>query len=1473
MQELTFHRRSVRQRIVLLAVLAFVPMALLLTASLYADWRRTETEAHGRLQLLAEPLARAVEGQLQRAQTQLSHIASRPQVRALNSTGCAALMTNPAGFSGDFSGELIGLALFDRESRLVCSFLSRESELLSAAWASGFKEALAQEAFIASPALQAPQDGRWMTVWSVPVVNEAGHRVGLLRAALDLMRWNQEVMTGLAPQVSVKVIDQKGQVLLSSENLARQVGTRVEPSDFAAPQSPGQQGPSSATAPAGQAGPGKVRTFGPSAAGFFLAPGSDGEAWLNYSRPVAGTEWRVWVSMSEAELFAEHRQRRLRLGLLALAAAGLTFALAVYLGRRLSTPLRVMREQLTAAVGDAAAAPMAGTLPDEMDAVAQQLQALLDAHAQATSALRESQASYQNLLLNTPDLIVSIDERGHFTFVNSAAEALLGLNAEDCVGQSALSFIHEDDREATLHTLRVWLESGANSVQTLENRQRGRLGHFFWVQWHVCAVRGALGEVQRLTCIGRDISPMREQQRLFNDTQAVAHIGSWRIDIKTGDRIWSQETYQLYGLAQGAPLPPAFGPEFQQLFDVEDREAVLAWFGACIAGRSPGGIEFRVHPSPGVCRWLQAFGALERDADGEPLSLLGTVQDITERKAAEERLRQAQLLNGAVMDALTEQIAVLDAQGVIVAVNRAWREFARSNGAGELAINSMGLNYLDVCHGAQGLSGGDEALRALCGIDEVLKGQRSEFALEYPCHSPTQRRWFRMRAFPIQAQEGGAVVSHEEISERWLAEEALAQSEARFKGAFDCAAVGMALVTPQGAWLRVNAKLCQMFGYSEAEMMQTDFKQLSLPEDLDLDLLEMRRVLRGEIDSYVITKRYHHRKGHLLWGLLSVAVVKDETGRVLHLVTQVNDISEQKRAEQALMTSQGLLKESAQHTQAILDHMEDGVIGIDTQGLIISFNQAASDIFGYAPEEVLGRNVSLLMPEPHRSHPDQYLSQYAQSGEVRMVGRQRELEGLRKDGRLFPMLLSVSELLNEGASTYVGLVRDVSFQRQLTEEMHRLAFFDALTGLPNRRLFLDRLNQSLLASERSGEHGALMLLDLDHFKLINDSVGHEAGDQLLQQVAERLRTHVRESESIARLGGDEFVVLLQALSTHHVEAAKEVEQIADRLLQALAQPYEIGTQPHDCTPSIGIVVFKGDAEGWQELLKKADVAMYQAKSGGRNRACFYDPVLQAAAAERQTLARDMQRGLAEQEFVLHYQIQVNAHGAPDGAEALIRWRHPVHGLMSPLFFIPLAEETGLILPLGQWVLEAACDQLRRWADEPSRPSWALAVNVSAIQLAQPDFVDTVAAALRRSGANPFQLKLELTESMLVSDVEEVISKMRAIKTMGVGFSLDDFGTGYSSLSILKRLPLDQLKIDQSFVRDLLTDPNDVVIARTVLALGQSLGLKVIAEGVENVGQLEVLAKMGCQAFQGYYFGRPQAIQDLLPLKSLHPLQA
>lgn len=469
-----------------------------------------------------------------------------------------------------------------------------------------------------------------------------------------------------------------------------------------------------------------------------------------------------------------------------------------------------------------------------------------------------------------------------------------------------------------------------------------------------------------------------------------------------------------------------------------------------------------------------------------------------------------------------------------------------------------------------------------------------------------------------------------------------------------------------------------------------------------------------------------------------------------------------------------------------------------------------------------------------------------------------------KNGKVYAEWLNLSVVRDaSGVIThYVASYSPIAKNREAEAEIHRLAYYDSLTMLPNRRFLQERLEQSMQQCARTGCHGAVLFADLDNFKLLNDAHGHDVGDLLLTMVARRLVAAMPADSTVARLSGDEFVIVLDSLSTTYDDALEEVRRIADRLCAELTQPYELGCH-HQCTVSVGIVLYQDQQHGVKRLLKRADLALYQAKTNGRNRVHFFDANMQNQLEARKNLIVDLGQALALNQLHLYYQVQVDHLYRIVSAEALLRWAHPQLGLLEPDVFIPLAEETGLILPIGQWVLTTACEQIRRWSERDGTPI-RLSVNVSARQFRQADFIDGVKRALAQTGADPMCLDIELTESVAISNLEDTISKMYALKEMGIRISMDDFGTGYSSLSTLSSLPLDQVKIDQSFVQklDKPADASNEIVTQSIITLGRMLGLQVIAEGVETYSQLDFLERHGCHAYQGYLFGRPQALTHI-----------
>ncbi|MFZ2853455.1 MAG: EAL domain-containing protein, partial [Rhodocyclaceae bacterium] len=597
------------------------------------------------------------------------------------------------------------------------------------------------------------------------------------------------------------------------------------------------------------------------------------------------------------------------------------------------------------------------------------------------------------------------------------------------------------------------------------------------------------------------------------------------------------------------------------------------------------------------------------------------------------------------------------------------------------------------------------------------------------------------------------------------------------------------------------------------------------------------------------------RNGRIYPEWLSISTSRNADGEVLNYVGVFSDITERKRIESDLRIA------------ATAFEAQEGMFVTDAKGVILRVNLGFSEITGYTAEEAVGKTPNLLRSGRHDAS---FYAAMRQS--VEQTGAwQGEIWNRRKNGEIFPEWLTITAVKDgEGKVTHhVSTLTDITQRKATENEIKHLAFYDPLTRLPNRRLLLDRLQHALSSSARNERAGALLFIDLDNFKTLNDTLGHDKGDLLLQGVAERLLASVRDGDTVARLGGDEFVVMLEGLSAEEEEAAAQTETIGEKILAALNQTYDLAGHEYHSSPSIGITLFSGHESSIEELLKRADLAMYQSKAAGRNTMHFFDPEMQSIVNTRAVLETDLREAVRDKQFVLYYQPQVDGSGKPTGAEALVRWQHPTRGLVLPTEFIPLAEETGLILPLGHWVLETACHQLAAWAHDPATAPLCISFNVSAAQYRQTDFVAQVLKVLADTDANPQRLKLELTESLLLDNVEDMITKMSALKAHGVSFSLDDFGTGYSSLSYLKRLPIDQLKIDQSFVHDLLSNPNDAMIARTIVALAESLGLSVIAEGVETEAQRNCLAAQGCCNYQGYFFGRPAPAETLRGAAS-HP---
>ncbi len=675
---------------------------------------------------------------------------------------------------------------------------------------------------------------------------------------------------------------------------------------------------------------------------------------------------------------------------------------------------------------------------------------------------------------------------------------------------------------------------------------------------------------------------------------------------------------------------------------------------------------------------------------------------------------------------------------------------------------------------------------------------------------------------------------------------ALEISHNRYLNLYEFAPVGYLTLTTEGEIIETNLTAAALLGVERGNLIKRHFSGLVAPKDSDrchLLLKSMQQHKEEEQKNFeLMLKRgdsYFHAR------LDCLPVITDDQTPALRVT--LTDISASKHAEEELRIA------------AVAFEAQEGIVITNADKVILRVNRAFTEISGYSAEELIGQTPHLFKSGRHNK------SFYTEMWDCinRTGSWQGEIWDQRKNGDIYPKWLTITAVKdNNGAIThYVGLHTDISARKASEEEIKRLAYYDPLTSLPNRRLLLDRLQQALASSARSEKYGALLFIDLDNFKSLNDNLGHDMGDILLQQVAQRLIDCVREGDTVSRQGGDEFVIMLEELGKNAEKAAAKARAIGEKVLASLNQTYQLANHEYQNTPSIGITLFVDHQYSINALLKRADIAMYGAKAAGRNTLRFFDQDMQETVMARAALEADLRFALAKNQFQLYFQRQAHSDGQTIGAEALLRWQHPTRGSVSPLEFIPLAEEIGLIMPIGQWALEAACAQLKRWENHAQARHLQLAVNVSPRQFHQPGFTEQVCAILKKTGIKADRLKLEFTESLVFDDIDDTIAKMQELKKIGVSFSMDDFGTGYSSLTYLTQLPFDQLKIDQSFVRNIGIKPADTIIVQTIIGMAHNLGMDIIAEGVEAEQQRDFLELHGCHAYQGNLTGSAMPLEE------------
>jgi diguanylate cyclase (GGDEF)-like protein/PAS domain S-box-containing protein len=794
-----------------------------------------------------------------------------------------------------------------------------------------------------------------------------------------------------------------------------------------------------------------------------------------------------------------------------------------------------------------------------------------------------------------------------------------------------------------------------------------------------------------------------------------------------------------------------------------------------------------------------------------------------------ERLRRR---NQALMQNSMDSIYVMDMQGNVVDANHAFYQMLGYTPEEVTRLNVTDRNT-------------QWSKEALLERFERITGKSAHFETVYRRKDGSLIHVeVSASAMEIDGQQLIFAASHD-ITPRKQKEEILLRSEKMFSRVFhdslDAILISEAV---SGRILNANKSFLDLFGHLAEEVLGRTSLEIGM-WDSNAARNEVISIIKskGFLRNYELKNRT--KDGRVLTLLTSSSPI--HLNENSYLVTHFMDITERKKAEDELRIA------------AVTFETHDAIVITDVNANIVRVNQAFTDVTGYTQDEVLGKNPRIM--NSGRQERTFYIEMWQQL--LHTGSWAGEIWDKRKNGQIYPKWMTITAVRNERRETthYVAIFSDITARKQAEEEIRNLAFYDALTRLPNRRLFLDRFRAAQTTSARRKDHGAVLFIDMDRFKILNDTLGHDFGDMLLIEVADRIKACVREMDTVARLGGDEFVVLIEGVSHDEDEAPRHVGIVAEKIREALARPYLLKTHKHHSSPSIGISMYSGHRATVDEVLQQADLAMYQAKNAGRNTVRFFDPVMQINVATRAELENDLHHALAYNQLCLHYQVQVGSDHRPTGAEALLRWFHPQRGVVMPNQFIQIAEESALILDIGHWVLDEACRRIALWAQNARTGKLTLAVNVSAKQFAQPNFVEQVARCLASHGAAPSRLKLELTEGLVLEDMKGAISKMNALKKLGVRLSIDDFGTGYSSLSYLKLLPLDQIKIDQSFIHGITGDGNDALLVKTIIDLARNFNMNVIAEGVETAAQLAFLKHHDCTAYQGFLFGKPAPIEE------------
>jgi diguanylate cyclase (GGDEF)-like protein/PAS domain S-box-containing protein len=1084
--------------------------------------------------------------------------------------------------------------------------------------------------------------------------------------------------------------------------------------------------------------------------------------------------------------------------------------------------------------------------------------------AEANAELQISESRYREIFDSALEGIFRSSPEGKSLLANPALARMLGYDSpEEMLHQVAAVSVWVDPNERA-QCLRLLEEHG--TILGYECRYKRKKGEAIWASLNCKRVIGPAGETLYYEGFIEDITERKLAEAKLRERDK-------RLAAATAELQKSESRYReifdgaLEGIYQISPEGRTLlaNPAMAKILGYDSPEEAIAtitntveyvWVDPDVRARhvrqleergESRGFECQFRRKDGTIIWVSLNGKKVCGPEGKTLYYEGFFEDITERKLAEVKLRER---DERLAEA--ERLAYMGSSSWdLDSDTMTWSQGMYAITGREPGTPAPSFNEREELYTPESWArlkaAGERLLATGEPFDVEVQMRRADGAL----------RWTRAHGVAIRNEAGRicrVAGTLRDITGQKRAEMKLRDSEEQFRSTFEQAAIGIVHVSFEGEILRCNRRFADIIGYSLEEVLGKNFLEFTPPEYMPRSSQLLSELGKTAAGAGGLEKPYLRKDGSLTWVNLTSSVQRDGKGKPLHLVTFVESIDARKAVEQNLAAKAEELRANEIRYRTVFQTTLDTIaITRLSDGTYLDVNQAFLDASGYTREEVIGHNWRELNVWVNPREREQL------EEDLRRTGSCRDLESQfrKKNGEILWGLASASIVEIDGVPCLVAAARDITEAKDAVKMIRDLAYYDQLTHLPNRRSLLDHLHQPNSSPSRKR---ALLFVDLDNFKSINDALGHRTGDLLLQEAAIRLTESVRGDGTVACLGGNEFGVLLENLGEVAEDAAAQARIVADRIFAAGSVPYVLDGEECHCPPSIGITVFGSEPESEQEALQQGAIAMSLAKRAGRKKIRFFSPALQAAVNSRVSMENGLRRGLMADQFLLYFQPQVRENQLV-GMEALVRWQHPKQGLLSPGAFIALAEETGTILALGDWVLEQSCMQLATWAQRRESADIPVAINISARQFHQPDFVERVLAVLDHTGANPRNLRLELTESCLADDLGDVIDKMVQLKSHGLRFSLDDFGTGYSSLAYLKRLPLDQLKIDRAFVQDILVDPASAAIAQAVIAMSRAMGFSVIAEGVETDEQRKALLDLGCDTFQGYLFGRPLPVEE------------